>query len=50
MGSARFTETTCWLIYGDLEESTKLKYYPTSDFSIKLVIEPIILDLKGLNS
>jgi hypothetical protein len=42
MGNARFAETIYWLIYCDLEESTKLKQYLTSDFSIKFVVEPIL--------
>jgi hypothetical protein len=40
MRNARFAETMYWLIYCDLEESTKLKQYLTSDFSIKFVVEP----------
>jgi hypothetical protein len=36
----RFAETIYWLIYCDLEESTKLKQYLTSDLSIKFVVEP----------
>jgi hypothetical protein len=29
-----------WLIFCDLEESTKLKKYLTFNFSIKIVVEP----------
>jgi hypothetical protein len=50
MRNARFAETMYWLIYCDLEESTKLKQYLTSDFSIKFVVEPnfkYLIQLQG---